>query len=140
MTRNNCYRCDWYLAGDQGNICLMKGIGYFDVDAARRIIRTRRRPPETLMPDEIRQFHHFITDDPTEAHLDHVNPRKFGIVATYPLGRRRRRYRFVLEGNHRAHRAIRDGRPFRFYVLTDEESDACFLGTRPPDGMTFVTK
>lgn len=135
----SCVRCDWYLEGDTGNVCHLHGVGYFNVDKARAIIRRKRRRALTITAAALNST--ILRRDRNrlhEPHLAHVNPRKFGIVGVYH-GKDGKLVSFILEGNHRAERAARAGRPFKAYPLSIEESQSIFR-KRPPRGMTFVYK
>lgn len=134
---NDCYRCEWYKAGDAGNICKMPGLGIFDVAAARDLLRRRRRRTVCISP---RRLWRLLDAGGIYApHLPHVNTRKAGIIARFaaPDGEV---YIFILEGNHRAARAFLAGKRFRCYELTEEETAAVFLGRRAPNGSRYMYK
>lgn len=138
LPRSKCYRCQWYQDGDQGNVCKVQGWGYFDVEAARKIIgRTGRR---TVLYDA-KTLRKVISENSSifEPHLLHVNVRKPGILARYkpPDGPAET---FLLEGRHRAVRQMFDGKALKLYELTEEETQMIFLGKRVPGGKRFISK
>jgi hypothetical protein len=94
----------------------------FDVDAARTIVSDGRAPLE-LEPSDVTYCVNNSRIYPQ--HLDHVDPQYPGILAhlwgpgdhgSWEHGH------LLIDGNHRAARCVRDGLPFRVFVLSEEES------------------
>lgn len=136
MSDSTCYRCDWYLDNETGDICRVQGIGYFDVEKARKLIK-RLRKTTVIIPKK--HLSKMVGRDVHKPHLAHVNIRKVGIVGQYKDADGEL-YDFLLEGNHRATRRLREKKPFRAYRLTAEETRLIYLGKRAPNGMKFISK
>lgn len=134
----SCYRCDWYKEGDAGNVCRVSGWGTFDVDEARRIIKRHRR---RAVRYSYRRLNRVVNPHSTihEPHLAHVNLRKAIIVARYKVDGEPVE-RFLLEGRHRATRALLERLTLKVYELSLEETRAIFIGKRAPKGKRFVSK
>lgn len=101
----------------------LKRAWVYDVDLARKIVSDGREAVE-LETDDIA----YCVDNSRihEQHLDHVNPIYPGILAhlwgpgeggTWEHGH------LLIDGNHRAARCLRDGLPFRAYLLSEDESE-----------------
>jgi len=100
------------------------GAGYeFDVEAARRLVQDGREPVE-VEEDGLRASVEFSRID--EAHVGHVDPVVPGLIAHIWFTDEGVTHHghVLIDGNHRAARCLRDGRPFLAYVLTEEESRA----------------
>jgi hypothetical protein len=136
--KSDCYRCEWYRDGDAGNVCHVTGWGYFDVEQARRIIKRARR--KAVYYDS-KKLNRIVSPNSTvtEPHIAHVNTRKAGIVAFYKP-KDGPAERFLLEGRHRSVKCLLNGRGFRLYELTKEETTAIFIGRRVPKGKQFEAK
>lgn len=65
-----------------------------------------------------------------DAHIDHVDPSFPGIIA-HVFYRTEEgesvQAHVLIDGNHRAARCLREGRPYHAYLLTEEESRAILL-------------
>ena len=129
---SGCYRCDWFREGDAGNICRIRGLGHYDVSKAREIVKRARRKAQTVSP---RTLSRLVHGDVYEPHVAHVNTRKAGIMMTVETDDGLEQH--LIEGKHRAMRAIRSNRPFRVYNLTAKEAQQVFIGKRAPNGMRF---
>ncbi len=103
------------------------GAYLFDVDAAREMVADGRAPVE-VEDDSVRLSMDGLRL--VSEHIDHVNPEFPGIIAhvcfTDPSSEVLRGH-VLIDGNHRAARCLRDGRPFRAHLLTEEESEAILL-------------
>lgn len=91
---------------------------FFNVDKARRLVADQR-PLISLAHRTIRKIVALNYYDPD--HLDHVEPRKPGIVL------RRFGGLVLLDGIHRAVRSLRDKSSFYVQVLSYEESLRCIV-------------
>jgi hypothetical protein len=131
---DTCYRCEWYREGEEGTVCRVTGVGIFDVVRARAIVRRRRRRAVHLKPRQLRRLTEL--SDTYRPHLAHVNTRKCGIVGRYRT-EDGQVIEFMLEGNHRAARAIQSGRPFRVHRLTNKETAEIFIGRQKPRGLIW---
>ena len=95
----------------------------YDVDAARQITSDGREPVE-LESDDVA----YLVDSNRihEQHIDHVDPTFPGIIAhLWGPGEHNawEHGHLLIDGNHRAARCLRDGLPFRAYVLSELESE-----------------
>jgi hypothetical protein len=103
------------------------GLYEFDVESARKWVADGREPVE-VDPDSVRESVEITTVD--ETHVDHVNPAYPGIITHVWFcdddGAEHHGH-LLIDGNHRAARCLRDGRPFFAYVLTEDESRAVVL-------------
>ncbi|MBL8812013.1 MAG: hypothetical protein JNM43_17745 [Planctomycetaceae bacterium] len=122
-SREECPHC---VSGPETYGYLKRGWVY-DVDLARKIVSDGRDPVE-LEADDVE----YCVDNSRiyEQHLDHVDPQYPGILAhlwgpgengAWEHGH------LLIDGNHRAARCLRDGIPFRAYLLTEDESEAILL-------------
>lgn len=98
----------------------------FDVDRARALATDGR--PAVEVEDESTR----VSVDRSvlhEPHIDHVNPTYPGVIAhvSFDDGSQVYRGHLLIDGHHRAARCLREGRPFRAYLLTAEESEAILL-------------
>ena len=103
------------------------GLYEFDVEAARKWVADGRAPVE-VEPDSVRDSVEITTID--DAHIDHVDPSIPGIITHVWFvtddGEEAHGH-LLIDGNHRAARCLRDGRPFFAYVLTEAESRAVVM-------------
>lgn len=111
----------------------------YDVNLAREIVSDGREP--VLMdPSDVA----YCVNDCRihEQHLDHVDPKYPGILAhlwgpgaegTLEHGH------LLIDGNHRAARCLRDGLPYRAYLLTEEESERILKRGFGHDGRVIGT-
>jgi len=122
-----CNRCTrkgteyyWYLGGAYE----------FDVEAARRFAADGREPVE-VEPDSVRASVENSSID--ETHVGHVDPAYPGIITHlwFDDDGELVQAQLLIDGNHRAARCLRDGRPFFAYVLTEDESRAIVM--KSPD-------
>jgi hypothetical protein len=99
----------------------------WDIDAARRLLAERPREPRLLNPHSLLAWlRRYVTI--TEQHLDHLpddvldEPGIMAIIETAEApGAPLRAFAILIDGSHRAARAVRDGRRFRAYLLTEQE-------------------
>ena len=122
-----CARCQ--LNADDGGEVFRhrKGTFKFDVDFAIEIVSDGREPVEV---DEESLRHTLLKSEVDEQHLPHVNMGRPGIIAhvTYHLDDGETvTAHLLIDGNHRATRSLREGRPFFVYLLTEEETDRTLL-------------
>ena len=101
----------------------LKRAWVYDVDLARQIVSDGRESVE-LHPDDVA----YCVDNSRihEQHVDHVNPIYPGILAhLWGPGEdgKWEHGHLLIDGNHRAARCLRDGLPFRAYLLTEDESE-----------------
>ncbi len=95
----------------------------YDVNLAREIVSDGREPVEMDRSDVA-----YCVNDCRihEEHLDHVDPKYPGILAHLwgpgESGALEHGH-LLIDGNHRAARCLRDGLPYRAYLLTEEESE-----------------
>ncbi len=124
---SECPRCQ--LNTHQGDEVFRhrKGTFKFDVDLAIEIVSDGREPVEV---DEESLHHTLQKSEVNEQHLPHVKMGKPGIIAfvTYHLedGQTVTAH-LLIDGNHRAARSLKEGRPFFVYLLTEEETDRTLL-------------
>ena len=105
----------------------MKKNYIFDVDKARTMVRDGRRSVE-LDPDDTR--HSVDISRIYPQHLSHVNTRFPGIVAHVWYQQADGEIlhgTLLIDGHHRAARCLQLGKPFRVYVLSEDESRAIML-------------
>jgi hypothetical protein len=99
----------------------------FDVERARVLVADGRAPVELEYDSVVGSVRHCTID---EEHVGHVNPAYPGIIAHlyYPVAPGEEvEAHLLIDGNHRAARCLRDGRPYFVYLLTPEESRAVLL-------------
>ncbi|QEL15460.1 hypothetical protein [Limnoglobus roseus] len=100
----------------------------FDVDAARGLVADGREPVEV----DDASVRYWLEDSKLhDQHLDHVDPRFPGILAHvwFNDGIAEHHGHALIDGNHRAARCLRDGRPFFARLLTEAESRAVLTDT-----------
>jgi hypothetical protein len=106
----------------------------FNATKACEIIASRIPPGNTdcgeIPPFALERFRY--TNSFVEEHLPHVNPDEPGIVACVVEGNEYKL--FLIDGNHRTERAVREGKTPKFFMLTPKETEQCFLGKRPAPG------
>jgi hypothetical protein len=116
---DNCSVCEhrdteWYR--------YLRGTYVFDVDMARDIVQDGREPL-VLGAGDLRYC--VANSHIRKRHVNHVNLRFPGIMAhvffTNAEGVEERGH-LLIDGNHRAAKSLRLGVPYRFYLLTEEES------------------
>lgn len=104
----------------------------FDVDQARQIVADGRLPLELDADDIAYSIDHCEIN---EAHISHVDSSIPGIVSHvfFPDadGNVHHAHRLI-DGHHRAARCLRDGYPFRVFILTEAESVRIL--SRAPEG------
>jgi hypothetical protein len=113
---NNCPRCPVFGAED------IPGNEYFELRALRFNLRVARGLCRKSMLHRVDRrglenwLEHVLIDPP---HIDHL-PRNLGpgIMVTLPGGVGRP----LIDGNHRAARALRDGTEFAVYLLPEPET------------------
>lgn len=139
MKKSECFRCQWHAkfeSGEGRELCHLGGVGYYDVQKATRIIRSRRRPPMRVSVRMLRERARILKTAVYEPHLAHVNVRKFGIIG-FIIEDGEQRW-FTLEGSHREARCLQERRQFQVYALTLEETAEVFVGKRRPRGTVFT--
>jgi hypothetical protein len=94
------------------------GISVFDVGKAKQIV-SDSRGAEVISEEEVRRM--VEANDVEQAHLAHVHAATPGIIGQRFNGR------FLMDGGHRAARALREKRAFWARVLTRDETQACVL-------------
>src|SRR5581483_6644223 len=76
-----------------------------------------------VLPEELIRLLLHSNSTPAPTHLDHVDPSVPGIMTVVPEEIAGPQYLPVLiDGSHRAGRCLRDGIPFRVWMLTGHES------------------
>jgi hypothetical protein len=105
----------------------------FDVDKAKEMVRDGREPVEVEPESVLASVEGSHID---ECHVDHVDPSIPGLIAHvwYEDEDQSLHGHILIDGNHRAARCLRDGRPFFAHILTEEESRAILW--RTPSGLT----
>jgi len=110
----------------------------FDVDKAREITSDDR---EAILLEKEDVEHAVKWAHIHEPHLDHVNMQYPGIVAHYWYVTEEKEVlhgTVLIDGHHRAARALRDNIPFYIRLLSEEESRAITL--REPEAVTASRK
>lgn len=131
MSGQKCYRCTWHKESPEGGGGFRSGEDVFDVEAALYFAEDGREPVEFTHEQLIRLYgkQRWSVYRP---HVSHVDTTKPGI-----MGRRKGDGRFIMEGLHRTTNRIYAGRPFKFYVLTERETEVCRrLGNAKRDTFT----
>jgi hypothetical protein len=100
---------------------MMNGLYVFDVDRARRLAGDRE--PEEV--DEVRLRRVLARRGICREHVPHADHTRPGLVGVIAEGRAV--LRVLLDGAHRAARAVREGVPFRAQVLTVAETRRCLM-------------
>ena len=118
-THDECPHC----VGGEETYGYHKRSWVYDVDRAREIVSDGRNAVEL----ETEDVEYLVDSSRIYAqHLDHVDTRYPGILAhlwgpgaegTWEHGH------LLIDGNHRAARCLRDGLPFRAYLLSEDESE-----------------
>jgi hypothetical protein len=97
----------------------------WDVTAAKQILTTWTREalpmPAEVTADIARQYRY------AEERLPLVDPALPGIAASFWYPPEQRRVLVLIDGTHRCVRAMREGRPFHVFLLSEAESDSCLL-------------
>ncbi len=96
----------------------------YDVERAKELVRDGREPVE-VEPESARASVEESRLD--ERHVAHVDPSYPGVIAHiwYPAPDGVvYQARVLIDGHHRAARCLAEGRPFRAYLLDEEESRA----------------
>lgn len=106
----------------------------FDVDEARRIVSDGREPVE-LYGDDVA----YLVDNSRihPQHIDHVSTEYPGILSHLwgpGADGQIEHGHLLIDGNHRAARALRDRLPFRAYLLSEAESQQILLKGVLQDG------
>lgn len=99
----------------------------WDINRARACVTAHPRPAWPIPPHDLAEIVAANTHDP--AHLDAVNPAEPGIAA--PLLTEGHIDYILIDGHHRAARALRDGLPFAAVPLSDAENRRCLLSAPP---------
>jgi hypothetical protein len=108
------------------------------IDAARQLLAERPREPRLLNPRSLLAWlRRYVAI--TEQHLDHLpddvldEPGVMVVIETAEApGAPLRGFAILIDGSHRAARALRDGRRFRAYLLTEQEQAS--IATYTPNG------
>jgi hypothetical protein len=119
---------------------------------ATEIINIHRKRPSYFTEKEVQKAFdasefNYLKKLFNSKHLNHipkvtfykVNP-KYKYMNPVIIGRYIKNeveYDFILEGNHRIARALRDNLCLEFYQLTIKETNECF-SKRPPKGKKFI--
>ena len=124
---SECARCQ-LNAKDGGEVFYHRKKTFkFDVDLAIQIVSDGREPVD-VDDDSLRLT--LLKTEVDEQHLPHVNLGRPGIIAnvTYPLedGQTITAH-LLIDGNHRAARSLKEGRPFCVYLLTEDETARTLL-------------
>jgi hypothetical protein len=101
----------------------------WDIGAARQAVTAGAilsPEPVKIEPAMMREISEANEWDP--ARLDHADPDEPGIAA--PILDEGQIIYILIDGQHRNARALRDGKPFSAYLLTDQASRACVLEPR----------
>jgi hypothetical protein len=126
MIDPNCSRCRDILRRGRQTYSVEGELGQyvFDVELALRIVNDGKHPTAEVPTGMLRRML-LVNAEHHAAHLDHVDPSRPGIIGQ----------RFggicLIDGNHRAHRCLRDGLPFRAYLLDLAESMKCLIHSDP---------
>jgi hypothetical protein len=99
----------------------------WNIEAARRLLAERPREPRQLNTLSLLAWlRRHVTI--TEQHLDHLpddvleEPGIMVVIETAEApGAPLREFAILIDGSHRAARAVRDGRRYRAYLLTEQE-------------------
>jgi len=114
--QNNCIRCPILGSEDAAGEEWYQFLALrFDIRIARQLCRA-----SMLHRVDAHDMHSWLEATQVErAHLDHL-PLDLGpgVMVTLPSGCGR----LIIDGNHRAARAIRDGREFLVYLLPEKET------------------
>lgn len=120
MADPNCQRCQERRGHQIYSVVGELGKYVFDVELARHIVGDGKHQAYGI-PAELLLKMLEVNEEHYAAHLDHVDPNIPGILAQ----------RFggicLMDGNHRARRCLRDGRPFNAFMLSMEESMRCLI-------------
>jgi hypothetical protein len=98
----------------------------WDVDAARELLRKRPRLPRPLNPESLREWLETKVSFLPE-HVWHLPADRCGepgivvVLDAGPSPDELQPVRFLIDGSHRAARALAEGRPFFAYHLTEAE-------------------
>jgi glutamate-1-semialdehyde 2,1-aminomutase len=139
-----CPRCKrsretfWYLYGAYE----------YDVDKARALVADGHEPVEVEEESVVASVAESELD---ECHVPHVDPTIPGIIAhirSTDADDEEVRGHVLIDGHHRAARCLREGLPFRAYLLTEEESEAILVyspyqlppGEGPEDARPYAEK
>jgi hypothetical protein len=116
---SDCQRCRVRDGGGREMFDWLCGHYRFDVTRAKELAGDR--PSVRIGRRELRDHTHGVTVD--AGHLAHVDPSEPGVVGTVRVWSAPEQV--LLDGHHRAARALADRVPFRARVLTEEETAAC---------------
>ena len=123
ISPSECARCQ-LNAQDGGEVFRHRKATFkFDVDLAIEIANDGREPVEV---DEESLRTTLLDCDVNEQHLPHVNLSRPGIIAqvTYHLDDGQTvTAHLLIDGNHRAARSLKEGRPYYVYVLSEDETN-----------------
>lgn len=132
LPREKCHNCLMHALNNQLHLTEDYGITgehgralSWSVNKARAEIAAADLAPQPITPAELWAL--LEGHDLTIAHLDHIprNAPDVGILAPSPDSSGTGYA--LINGSHRAARALRDGRPFSAYVLTPEMSTRALL-------------
>jgi hypothetical protein len=93
----------------------------WDVTTAKEVLKQKPRPALPLPPEIIQMY--LEVNKPVAEHLDHIPEAERdvpGIMVLWPD-----KSLTLIDGTHRAARALRDGTPYKVYVLNVMESIYC---------------
>lgn len=131
-------------------ICHLKGIGYFDVNLAIELIKKNRKRKREYYLDNFRvrrvfssERFNYIKKLFNNSHLNHIPKQVWWfnktinpiIIGTYLEDDKERN--FILEGNRRVARALRDNLCITYFKLTLKETMKTF-SKNPPKSKKFV--
>jgi hypothetical protein len=121
-----CPRCSASFRGGHQVYSVEGELGkyVFDVELARRIVKSELHTMAEIPPVMLVKMLE-VNEEHCPEHIDHVNPRAPGIVGQRLGGMA------LIDGNHRARRCLRDGLPFRAYLLDLVESAQCMIHQEP---------
>jgi hypothetical protein len=123
---SDCRRCRVRDDGDREMFDWLCGHYQFDVTRAKELAGDR--PSVRIDRQAMREQLQGVTVD--AGHLAHVDPSEPGVVGTVRVWSAPEPV--LIDGHHRAARALADRLPFRARILTEEETAACT--TRRPRG------
>lgn len=119
----SCERCRWLAelraGGRVETFSYMFNALTFDVSRAREIVRDGRGAVE-FNPASLRSS--LTSRGVDKAHAAHVDGSEPGIVARIRLRRDGAEGTVFIDGGHRGEQALREGRPFYVYLLTEAET------------------
>ena len=127
-----CRLCHAVKSRDQ-EVYYYMGLYEFDVDHARELIQDGRQPVE-VEPEDVQ--HSVDLSRIHQRHVRHVDPRIPGIIAHVEYVTREGeelKGHVLIDGHHRAARCVKEEKPFRAFILSEQESRRILL-RRPVRG------